>query len=113
MAVSTIRRSSPPRNQLLAALSARDFALLQPPLRSTELALKKDIERQNRRIDSRLLHRFWHSLVVAQSEGAQVEVGLIGYEGMSGAAVVLGGDQSPHSTYVQVAGDGQRIAAED
>ena len=51
MAVSTIRRSSPPRNQLLAALSARDFALLQPPLRSTELALKKDIERPNRRID--------------------------------------------------------------
>ena len=29
---------------------------------------------------------------------------------MSGSAVVLGGDQSPHSTYVQVAGKGQRIA---
>lgn len=113
MAVSTIRRSSPPRNQLLAALSARDFALLQPHLRSTELALKKDIERPNRRIDSVCFIESGIASVVAQSEGAQVEVGLIGYEGMSGAAVVLGGDQSPHSTYVQVAGDGQRIAAED
>lgn len=42
-----------------------------------------------------------------------MEVGLIGYEGMSGIAVVLGGDQSPHSTYMQVAGEGQRIAANE
>jgi len=32
---------------------------------------------------------------------------------MSGTAVALGGDQSPHSTYMQVAGQGQRIAAKD
>ena len=31
-------------------------------------------------------------------------------EGMSGTAVVLGGDQSPHSTYIQVAGKGQQIS---
>ena len=41
------------------------------------------------------------------------EVGLIGREGMSGIAVVLGGDQSPHSTYIQVAGEGQRITAKE
>ena len=29
------------------------------------------------------------------------------------SAVVLGGDQSPHSTYIQVAGEGQRIAANE
>jgi CRP-like cAMP-binding protein len=27
--------------------------------------------------------------------------------------VVLGGDQSPHSTYIQVAGEGQRISAKE
>ena len=37
----------------------------------------------------------------------------LGREGMSGTAVVLGGGQSPHSTYMQVAGEGQQIAAED
>jgi hypothetical protein len=42
-----------------------------------------------------------------------VQVGLIGCEGMSGTAVVLGGDQSPHSTYVQVAGQAQQITADD
>ena len=51
-AVSTTRRSSPSRNGLLAALSPGDFALLQPHLEPMALALKRDIERPNRRIDS-------------------------------------------------------------
>jgi CRP-like cAMP-binding protein len=49
------------------------------------------------------------SVVAVQSDETRVEVGLIGREGMSGIAVVLGGDQSPHSTYIQVAGEAQRI----
>jgi hypothetical protein len=39
-----------------------------------------------------------------QADGARVEVGLIGREGMSGIPVVLGGDQSPLSIHIQVAG---------
>jgi len=31
---------------------------------------------------------------------------------MSGTSVVLGGQSSPHSTYLQVAGDGQHISAD-
>jgi CRP-like cAMP-binding protein len=113
-AVSTIRSSSPSRNRLLAALSHGDIALLQPHLQSTGLAVKKDIERPNRRIDwVCFLEAGIASVVAVQSQGTQVEVGLIGHEGMSGTAVVLGGDQSPHSTYVQVAGQGQRIAADE
>ena len=53
------------------------------------------------------------SIVAVQADGTRVEVGLIGREGMSGIAVVLGGDQSPHSTYIQVEGEGQRIAANE
>ena len=53
------------------------------------------------------------SIVAVQADGTRVEVGLIDREGMSGVAVVLGGDQSPHSTYIQVAGEGQRIAANE
>ena len=34
-------------------------------------------------------------------------------EGMTGTAVVLGGDQSPHSTYIQVGGEAQRIKADE
>ena len=53
------------------------------------------------------------SVVAVQPDETRIEVGLIGREGMSGTAVVLGGDQSPHSTYMQVAGEGQRIAANE
>ena len=39
-----------------------------------------------------------------------VEVELVGCEGMTGTSVVLGSDRSPHQTYIQVEGSGQRIA---
>jgi CRP-like cAMP-binding protein len=37
------------------------------------------------------------------------EVGLIGREGMSGLTIVLGNHSSPHSTYMQAEGQGQRL----
>ena len=49
------------------------------------------------------------SVVAVQADKTRIEVGLTGREGMSGTAVALGGDQSPHSTYMQVAGEGQQI----
>jgi len=51
-AVSAPRSSSPPRNQLLAAMSAPDFALLKPHLRPVALELLKDLERPNRPIET-------------------------------------------------------------
>ncbi len=53
------------------------------------------------------------SVVAVQPDETRVEVGLIGRKGISGAAVVLGDDQSPHSTYMQVAGQAQRMTAND
>ncbi len=41
----------------------------------------------------------------------EIEAGLIGWEGMSGAAVVLGNHRSPNDAYVQMAGSAHRIAA--
>ena len=42
--VSAPRSSSPPRNRLLAAMSATDLALLTPHLRPVALDLLKDLE---------------------------------------------------------------------
>jgi len=53
------------------------------------------------------------SIVAHGAQQKQIEVGIVGREGMTGLAVVLGGDCSPHSTYVQIAGEGQRIAPAD
>jgi len=103
---------SRPGNRLLAALSAADFGLLQPHLQPVSLKLRLDLERPDRRIDDVYFPQVGIASVVAlQSKGTRVEVGLIGSEGMSGTSIVLGNDRSPHETYIQVAGEGQRISA--
>ncbi|MGB7099836.1 MAG: Crp/Fnr family transcriptional regulator [Xanthobacteraceae bacterium] len=112
--VSAPDKHSPSRNRLLSVLSDDDFALLQPHLQREALPLLQDLERPNRRIERvYFIEAGIASIVAVQADGTRVEVGLIGREGMSGIAVVLGGDQSPHSTYIQVAGEGQRIAANE
>ena len=114
MAPVTTHSSSQSRNQLLAAMSATDFASLQPHLQPVPMALLKDIERPNRRIETvYFMETGIASVVAVQPDETRVEVGLIGREGMSGMAVVLGGNQSPHATYIQVAGAGQRITAKE
>ena len=112
--VSAARNSSSPRNQLLAAMSATDFASLQPHLQRVPMALLKELERPKRRIETVFFMEAGIASVVAvQPDESRVEVGLIGREGMSGIAVVLGSDQSPHSTYMQVPGKGQRITVNE
>jgi CRP-like cAMP-binding protein len=97
----------------LAALSPADLALVQPHLNSLAVAVRHEIERPNRRIDSvYFMDAGIASVVAVQADETQVEVGLVGPEGMTGTAVVLGGDQSPHSTYIQVAGEAQWMKAD-
>jgi CRP-like cAMP-binding protein len=43
----------------------------------------------------------------------QIEVGMTGREGVTGLPILLGSDRSPNKTYVQVAGHGRRIKADD
>jgi CRP-like cAMP-binding protein len=111
---SSSRHPSRPRNRLLAALSPADLALLQPHLNFLAVAVRHEIERPNRRIDAvYFMEAGIASIVAVQADETQVEVGLVGPEGMTGTAVVLGGDQSPHSTYIQVAGEAQWIKADE
>ncbi len=104
--------SSPARNLLLAALSQADRDRLQPHLQPLELELRKPLEQPNKRIDSvYFLDEGIASVVAVQAKQTNVEIGLIGREGMTGLAIVLGDHRSPHATYIQAAGRGQRIAA--
>src|SRR5436853_1503409 len=97
-------------NKLLASLSTSDFDLLEPHLESVDLGIRKHLEKPNKRIDAAYFPESGIASVVAvQSNGKQVEVGLIGREGMTGLPIVLGNHRSPHSTYIQVAGRGQCI----
>jgi hypothetical protein len=97
--VSASGERFPSRNRLLSVLSDDDFALLQPHLQPVTLPLLHDMERSNRKIETvYFMEDGIASIVAGSSDEIRVEVGLIGREGMGGAAIVLGGDRSPHST---------------
>jgi CRP-like cAMP-binding protein len=99
-------------NKLLASLANDDFDLLEPHLESVTLGLRKHLERPNRRIEAAYFPEAGFASVVAvQSNGKEVEVGLIGREGMTGMPIVLGNHRSPHATYIQAFGTGQCLLA--
>src|SRR5882762_1872044 len=101
---------STPRNLILASLSSADLGLLLPNLEPVVLALRYVLEIPNKRVDAVYFPESGFASVVAgQAKQAEVEVGLIGREGMSGLTIVLRNHSSPHSTYMQAAGHGQRI----
>jgi CRP-like cAMP-binding protein len=102
----------PSSNKLLASLADGDLALLEPHLEFVTLGLRKSLERPDRRIDAVYFPEAGFASVVAvQSSGKEVEVGLIGREGMTGLPIVFGNHRSPHATYIQAAGTGTRMLA--
>jgi CRP-like cAMP-binding protein len=101
----------PIKNRLLASLSAGDYALIQPHLEPVTLEVRTELERP----DVPIAHLYFPesgiaSVVATTEQNIQVEVGLIGSEGVSGLAVILGSDRSPHRTFMQASGGGHRMA---
>src|ERR1700712_416500 len=102
----------PRSNKLLASLVNDDFDLLEPHLKSVTLELRKSLERPNRRIDAVYFPEAGFASVVAvQSSGKEIEIGLIGHEGMTGLPIVFGDHRSPHATYIQAPGTGKFMPA--
>ena len=104
----------PHRNRLLAALSSADLALLQPNLDPVSLELRHVLETANEPITHSYFIDSGIASVVASNGNhrRRIEVGLVGFEGMTGLAVVLGNDRSPNENFMQVGGDGRRISAD-
>ena len=74
--------------------------------------MHRPLEGRNRRIDFVYFIEAGFASVVANGSGKpSIEVGIIGREGMTGLAIIMGQQQAPHDTYIQVAGKGQRIRA--
>ena len=79
-----------PTNQLLVSLPQREYSLLQPHLRPIEMAPGEVFHRPGER-----LHRVYFvengmlSMVLTSSQGVEVEVGMVGREGLAGASSVL------------------------
>jgi CRP-like cAMP-binding protein len=99
-------------NRILSRLLPADLALLEPHLEPIELPVHRPLEGRNKRIDHVYFIEAGFASVVANGSGKpSIEVGIIGREGMTGLAVVMGYPRASHDTYVQAAGRGQRIRA--
>jgi len=97
-------------NRLLKSLSAADRAALLPDLEAISLATWQIIERPNERIPYVYFLTSGLASVVGTTQPEQrIEVGMVGYEGMTGLAVVLGHDRSTNETVIQAAGTALRI----
>jgi CRP-like cAMP-binding protein len=99
------------RNRLLKFLSPSDLALLQLSLAPVELPQRHYFEKPNKPIEEVCFPETAVASVVAAQGDLQVEVGLIGCEGMTGTPLVLGSDRTTHATYIQIAGEGLRMPA--
>ncbi|HKQ52696.1 MAG TPA: Crp/Fnr family transcriptional regulator [Pyrinomonadaceae bacterium] len=98
-------------NQILAALPADEYARLGRHLEPVSLRLSEVLFRPDKQI------RYVHfptscivSLLTDLEDGAGMEVGLVGREGIAGVSVILGGSETKVAT-VQAAGDALRVEA--
>jgi CRP-like cAMP-binding protein len=99
-------------NRILSRLSRQDLALLEPHLQAVDLPVRKPLEARRKRIDQvYFIESGFASVVANGTSKPSIEVGIIGREGMTGLAIVLGTDRAQHATYIQVAGKGLRISA--
>lgn len=98
------------RNHILAALPAETFQHLLPHLEPVDLDQGKVLYEINQRI-TELYFPFnaMISLVTQMEDGKIVEVGLVGNDGMSGIASLMGRQTSFERALVQIPNGGARI----
>lgn len=98
------------QNFILRSLSKSDLALLQPSIERVTLEVRFAIEMPNVQIEYvYFIEDGIASTVGTLNDDREIEVAITGREGMTGSAIVLGGRQSPFSTYIQSPGSGFRM----
>jgi CRP-like cAMP-binding protein len=97
-------------NRLMTFMSPGDRQLLAPHLKHVELAVRQTLEKANQPIEHVYFMEDGIASVVGDSKTfGQIEIGIIGKEGVTGLYMILGSDQSPYETFMQVAGSGRRV----
>jgi CRP-like cAMP-binding protein len=97
-------------NRLLRTLSPEDFGLLQPHLSPIDLKRGDVLIEPNTPIEHVHFPEVGiASIVAVTTDSRRIEVGIYGRDGMSGTAVLLGSNQTPHENFYQVAGSALRM----
>ena len=112
MATPDQHEPAPVRNGLLAALPTGDLARLRPRLQRVELPFDKTLYPADGPLAAVLfVEDGMVSLLATLEGGEQVEVGIIGREGLVGLPLVFGDDRSLTEARVQVEGAALRLGA--
>ena len=104
--------SDPVPNRILAALPDTEYQRLLPHLKKIELRQGEILYNPGDRIQ----HVYFPnsgiiSLVTLMKDGASVEVGVVGREGMLGISIVLGDNRFPNQAIVQIADGTMKLSA--
>ena len=108
-----LRPFNPLENQLLAAIPDSEAAHVLPLLESVDMPLGKVLFESG----SPITHVYFPttsivSLLHVMEDGASAEIAVVGYEGIVGIALFMGGISTPSRAVVQSAGWGFRLKAE-
>jgi CRP-like cAMP-binding protein len=113
MAEEHVNSPNGTRNQLLSQMSLADRDRLAHSLETIDLDVRQILEAPGDAIShAYFVESGLVSVVGTAPPGHRIEIGMVGYEGMSGVGIVLGDDRSPNETMVRAAGSAMRIAAQ-
>jgi CRP-like cAMP-binding protein len=104
--------NDPQSNQLLAALPSEEWQRWMPQLEPVELKLGQVLyESGSAQRDVYFPTSAIVSLLYVTENGSSAEIAIVGFEGVVGIALFLGGETSPNRAVVQSAGNGFRLKA--
>ncbi len=101
------------KNTILNAISDDDREHLRPHLCLVTLGLRERLEAAGETIEYvYFIERGLASVVACLSTDQVIEVGLIGFEGMTGMSLVLGDTRTPFNCHVLMEGEAYRLPTE-
>ena len=101
------------QNMLLGALTEGDAACLEPHLEAVDMPRRHVLERADQPVEHVYFPDTGLASTVAKAPlGRLIEVGIIGREGCTGSAVVMGNDRASYDSFMQIAGAGRRIESD-
>jgi len=101
------------RNGLLSVIDAAAYAVIGPHLEPVDLPKGTVlIEAGEPFTHAHFFNSGIGSIVVSTPDSQRVEAGIFGRDGLSGFGSLLGVDQCPQTTMVQVEGEGYRVSIE-
>jgi CRP-like cAMP-binding protein len=101
-------------NKILAALPPDEFGRMEAKLKPVRLELGETVYMPEQKMEYvYFVTRGVVSLLAALENGATVEAGVIGPEGLVGIPVLLGADSTPNQALVQGEGEALRMSSND